>query len=393
MTKRARVATQPFKQGDNPEAPRPAKRRKQPSKPPNPTRSTPKRNTPKAGRAAAGGLASPPPTALRRESPLFEPELELTQSAVIVQAEDIVDGDDDDTDEVDGDPLPENVVGSDIERGDGAEEDAGAEDDEPARTAIVSPPFPLLVSSPIISAIPDPIVHIRYRACFGDLEKNAIASAYDTARDKHSVWSWVDGVIDDLKPRRARISTLCAVVYPPRQPKRDRAVKTLRRERDMDWAALSELVEAIDSAANERIHVDFDLILIEELNETPRSAVNFAGAGARTRPVTATMIQEDGIAGALAAERAGSGHAIGIRDRWRCIDSHCSNHPYTCWLRPGQPARIENHYPVNDNIIAMWAKDIHDRRATFDEPSDNVSQHHVLCYIITRGVHIPLSPH
>jgi hypothetical protein len=218
---------------------------------------------------------------------------------------------------------------------------------------------------------------MRYRACFGDMEKNLIPAAYDTARDKHflyviesSVWSWVDGVVDDLKPRRARISTLCAVVYPPRQPKRDRAVKTLRRERDGDWAALYELVKAIDNGANEPIHIDFDLILIEELNEAPRAAVNFTSA--RARPVTATMIQEDGIASALAAERAGSGHAIGIRDRWRCTDSHCSNYPYSCWLRPGQPTRFENHYPVNGNIIAMWARDINNRKATYDEPSDDV---------------------
>jgi hypothetical protein len=106
------------------------------------------------------------------------------------------------------------------------------------------------------------------------------------------------------------------------------------------------------------------------LNEAPRSVVS--AVGIRTRAATATTIQEDGIAGALAAERAGSGYAIGIRDRWRCIDSHCSNHPYTCWLRPGQPTRFENHYPVNGNIIAMWARDLSSRKATYDEPSDDV---------------------
>jgi hypothetical protein len=87
----------------------------------------------------------------------------------------------------------------------------------------MSPLILLLSSLLILSAIPDPIVYMRYRACFGDMEKNLIPAAYDTARDKHflyviesSVWSWVDGVVDDLKPRRARISTLCAVVYLPR---------------------------------------------------------------------------------------------------------------------------------------------------------------------------------
>ncbi|RYN86466.1 hypothetical protein AA0119_g12865 [Alternaria tenuissima] len=51
-------------------------------------------------------------------------------------------------------------------------------------------------------------------------------------------------------------------------------------------------------------------MLAEELNEALRAAI--IGASARARLVTATMIQEDGIAGVLAAERAGGGYAIGL---------------------------------------------------------------------------------
>jgi hypothetical protein len=94
-----------------------------------------------------------------------------------------------------------------------------------------APPPPR--SSPF--EVADLVVHIRWRACFGDMEKNAIPAVYNTARSKHfweirepALWEWVAGVIDDLKPRRIKITTLCAVVYPPRQPKRDRAIKTLR---------------------------------------------------------------------------------------------------------------------------------------------------------------------
>ena len=144
----------------------------------------------------------------------------------------------------------------------------------------------------------------------------------------------------------------------------------MRRGDLEDWYALKELVKAIDEAANEYIHVDFDLMLAEELNEAPRAAI--IGASARARPVTATMIQEDGIAGVLAAERAGGGHAIGLRDRWRCIDKHCSNFPYSCWLRPGTVSRFENHLPINGNIIAIWARDIHNRVATYDDLTDDV---------------------
>ncbi|KAG9375720.1 hypothetical protein A1F94_013669 [Pyrenophora tritici-repentis] len=89
---------------------------------------------------------------------------------------------------------------------------------------------------------------------------------------------------------------------------------------------------------------------------------------------TATVIQEEGLAGVIAAEQAGSGHAIAIRDRWRCTDTHCENYPYCCWMAPTarQPARFEDHLFVNGNIISMWARAITARRATYDEPSDDV---------------------
>jgi hypothetical protein len=291
------------------------KKRKKLSKHTAPIQSTPKRSARQAGLASTGGLASPPSTLRRNQSPLFEPELPHTQSAVTVQAEDIVDGEDDDLDEDE----------EDEEGGSG-----GVEEQEQAHSPVILP-------DPLSSPIPfvSPVVHIRWRACFGDMEKNAITAAYNVARDKkfvdlveYEVWDWVDRVVDDLKPRKVKRPTLCAVVYPTLQVKRDRAIKTLRRESNGDWFELFDLVKAIDEAANEYIHIDFDLILTEDLNEAPRAAI--ISAGARARLLTATMIQEDGIAGVLAAERAGGGHAIGLRDRWRCIDTHCNNHPYSC---------------------------------------------------------------
>jgi hypothetical protein len=113
------------------------------------------------------------------------------------------------------------------------------------------------------------------------------------------VWEWVERVVEDVKPRKVAKTTLCAVVYTERQAKRDRAIKTLRRD-SVDWVRLGTLVKQVDEAANEYIHLDFDLILTEDLKEVLRPAT--LGAGPRARLVTATMIQEDGIAGVLAAE-------------------------------------------------------------------------------------------
>lgn len=376
MTKRQRTTTQPFEQGVNPPGePRPSRKRRAPSNNTRRSQSTPKRGGRKAAAERPRGLASPPPTAPRRRSPLFEPEAPeaLTQSAVTEQAEELVDNEDDDIDEDEEDtlvPAPEN---EDDDEGDGRGVGVEVEFDYLQR------PTPQLGSneSPGASGEPDPRVHIRWRACFGDMEKNAISAAYDSQRnvrfwgvDEHAVWDWVDGVVEELRPRQVNISSLCAVVYPPKQAKRDRSIKTLRRRRDGDWLSLCLLVNEIDSECGDLVHVDFDLLLSEMLNSAP--AATPAAGGSRARPITATMIQEDGIASTLTAERAGSGHAIGLRDRWRCIDSYCKNHPYCCWLRPGQQARFENHLPVNGNIVAMWARDIHNRKATYDEPSDDV---------------------
>jgi hypothetical protein len=122
---------------------------------------------------------------------------------------------------------------------------------------------------------------------------------------------------------------------------------------------LCALIADLYNEASDTVHVDFDLILAEKLSEPPA----LSSAATRVRPTTATMIQEHGIAGVLAAERACSGNAIGLRDRWRCDDTHCSNHLYCCWLRPGETQPFDNHYPINANIIAMWARDIDDRKS------------------------------
>jgi hypothetical protein len=58
-------------------------------------------------------------------------------------------------------------------------------------------------------------------------------------------------------------------------------------------------------------------------------------------------MQEEGLAGVVAAERPASGIAIGIKDYWRCLEQACSNNTNTCWRRPipgRQIDRPEDHY-------------------------------------------------
>ena len=65
---------------------------------------------------------------------------------------------------------------------------------------------------------------------------------------------------------------------------------------------------------------DFDLVLREQ--QLPQPVVQLASqparSTARSRPGIVTAIIEEGLASVVTNERFASGHAIGIRDYWRC---------------------------------------------------------------------------
>lgn len=84
---------------------------------------------------------------------------------------------------------------------------------------------------------------------------------------------------------------------------------------------------------------------------------------------------EEGLAGVVTNERFASGHAIGIRDHWRCQSERCSNNPGVCWVRSPagrQIERIADHYPLNGNMIANWASAITRQECTIEEPSQDL---------------------
>ncbi|KAI0616141.1 hypothetical protein TUN199_11871, partial [Pyrenophora tritici-repentis] len=360
--KRQRKPKQPFDQGVNPSS----QKRRAPATRQNPTHLTPKRVRREA-------LPSPPATAPpRRQSPLSEPELQATQTAASAQAEDIVGEDEDTFEDGDGDPLPEDEDEIAAKGAAGSVEDEG----EPAYRRQEGTPW-LPRSSQALEDEVNPVLRVRWRACLGgDMEKHFIPEAADSEHGVRlyslhfdDLWQWVDDVVAELRPKRAKISSVCTVVYPAKQAKRERAIKRLRRGVDATWNSFQRLVVEVDNYVSEPVNVDFELILAEIPGE--QQPLPTVVDGPRRR--TATVIQEEGLAGVIAAEQAGSGHAIAIRDRWRCTDTHCENYPYCCWMAPTarQPARFEDHLFVNGNIISMWARAITARRATYDEPSDD----------------------
>ncbi|KAG9378570.1 hypothetical protein A1F94_010339 [Pyrenophora tritici-repentis] len=165
----------------------------------------------------------------------------------------------------------------------------------------------------------NPVLRVRWRACLGgDMEKHFIPEAADSEHGVRlyslhfdDLWQWA---------------------------KRERAIKRLRRGVDATWNSFQRLVVEVDNYVSEPVNVDFELILAEIPGEQ--------------QPLPTVV---DGP-----PEQAGSGHAIAIRDRWRCTDTHCENYPYCCWMAPTarQPARFEDHLFVNGNIISMWAEQL-----------------------------------
>jgi len=321
--KRQRKPKEPFDQGVNPSS----QKRRAPATRQNPTHSTPKRVRREA-------LPSPPATAPpRRQSPLFEPELQATQTAASAQAEDIVGEDEGTFEEGDSDPLPEDEDEIAAKGAAGGVEDEG----EPAYR-LQEGTLWLPRSSRALEDEVDPVLCVRWRACLGgDMEKHFIPDAADSEHGVRlyslhfdDLWQWVDDVVAELRPKRAKISSVCTVVYPAKQAKRERAIKRLRRGVDATWNCFQSLVVEVDNHASEPVNVDFQLILAEIPGEQQLLPTVVDSPHRRT----ATVIQEEGFAGVIAAEQAGSGHAIAIRDRWRCTDTHCESYPYCCWMVP-----------------------------------------------------------
>jgi hypothetical protein len=238
----------------------------------------------------------------------------------------------------------------------------------------------------------EPHLHWRYRACWGTIEKNAIASAFSFKRRKplftvseDSVWRWADGVVETQLPRVGKIESLTATLYytsGSRQAKADRCTIALQRSRRVagegvvvgNWVDFEEELVEMDKESAQIMTCDFDLVLKEELLASQPASQPARGV-ARQRPGIVTAIQEEGLASVVAAERSASGVAIGIKDYWRCLEEACSNNTNTCWRRPipgRQIDRPEDHYKVNGNTIASWAAAVARQECTIEEPSDEI---------------------
>ncbi|KAF2633484.1 hypothetical protein BU25DRAFT_329187 [Macroventuria anomochaeta] len=239
----------------------------------------------------------------------------------------------------------------------------------------------------------EPHLHWNYCAWW-TLGKNSIPQAAVARRnkplytvDEDRVWQWADGVVEKQLPRVAIIDSLTATLYytSGRQAKSDRCTIALQRRQSAagwtvvagNWFEFEEELAEMDKESGQIMTCDFDLVLREQQAPQPATqpASQPAQSTARSRPGIVTAIMEEGLASVVTNERFASGHAIGIRDHWRCQSERCSNNPGVCWVRllPGrQVERASDHYPLNSNMIANWASAITRQECTVEEPSQDL---------------------
>ena len=135
--------------------------------------------------------------------------------------------------------------------------------------------------------------------------------------------------------------------------------------------ALKDLAESVDLDTSEKLTIDVNLYLTGDPMPASQPTVP-PPPFCQPRARTATVIQEEGLACVVPAEHMGAGATLAIKDTWRCEDEECKNWPWVCWVPRTVPRAVEHHYPVNPNIISMWAKAIDQRQCTVLDPNDRI---------------------
>ncbi|KAJ4404971.1 hypothetical protein N0V91_005514 [Didymella pomorum] len=312
-----------------------------------------------------------PPSTVRRPSQRPSGSQRSDTEALFVREDSEVRGEDSDDSEQDdeADPCPE--VDADTE-------DLAAAGEGAATEALAA------VDSSIDGFSEEEhevVATVRYRASYGDIEKNPIHSAADTFAEckvdrlsMQCIWQWVDEVIASQVNQRVNVqlASLSAELWHGKGTnKRDRPVKRLRRESLFDVRQLKDLARSIDVNTSERLCMDFNLYLTGDPITASQGVAPSPLRLSQVRARMATVIQEEALEGVVAANLMGQGATLAVRDTWRCEDKECNNWPWTCW-RPRSGLPDESHYPVNPNIIAMWAKAVEQRQCTVSEPNDRI---------------------
>jgi hypothetical protein len=216
---------------------------------------------------------------------------------------------------------------------------------------------------------PEVELHItcRWQAFVGP-KKELYKPKFDAEFDVDSyfagqLWIWVDDVVQDLSlettpPQRVTIKDVSGCAYKQPTPERQKLRQSLKRGQGGAFVQVLEYAKHLRESHPD-VFIDFDATLTTEPVEviSPMGQQRSRGSSSSQSAVrlTATQRQLQELPEVLAGHAVTEGPVIAIRDRWRCQDTHCGNHPFTCWIQqtPGQPDRFENHFPINNGIISI----------------------------------------
>ncbi|KAF2621072.1 hypothetical protein BU25DRAFT_426762 [Macroventuria anomochaeta] len=236
-----------------------------------------------------------PPSTVRRPSlrPPASQATEAGEESLFVRGEDSDDAEAD----ADGDPNPEEVVDDaealsevNVDAG----EDSAAEFPEPEHGVVAT---------------------LRYRAAFGNIEKNPIHSAADSMTNYKvdrltmtGLWMWVDEVIDSQVNRRSNVKVVSLVAelwFGRCTNKRNRPQKRLWRGNVQDVHDLRELAKSLDLDTSEKLTIDFNLYLTGDPIPVSQLTAPPPLRSFQTHTRTATVIQEEALDGVVAANLMG----------------------------------------------------------------------------------------
>ncbi|KAF1925193.1 uncharacterized protein M421DRAFT_8072 [Didymella exigua CBS 183.55] len=122
----------------------------------------------------------------------------------------------------------------------------------------------------------------------------------------------------------------------------------------LDVKALKDLARLIDVNTSKRLCIDVNLYLARDPIPASNGVVPLPPRSSQPRARTATVIQEEALEDVVAANLIGQGATLA-----------------TCW-RPRSGLPDKTHYPVNPNIITMWAKAVNQQQCTISEPNNHI---------------------
>jgi hypothetical protein len=111
--------------------------------------------------------------------------------------------------------------------------------------------------------------------------------------------------------------------------------------------------------------VRVNVVIHVKKNEAP-AAPQASQAQGRRR--TATAVQFEDLAVHLEDEAGRKDYSTNLRSNWICKVPACPYYPNFCYVKAeGDP--LQNHYPLYNNIVTAWSKDIRDRLASAERPT------------------------